>query len=342
MSEERIPPEDGHTPESLPDTPDVQAVDLLQVQTRKAELTRERDILAQKRSELKSSIDRLSVSLAHYKKQQLQHETKQKLEYYLHQNDHECSKLTGPDDAASFVLKNLDVLPTNDVRLRSKLINKLYPGMTVDQESVSTIHENAELYTVIDFRIFASTLPPLKIKIHVKNDAIHRLELLEQTEAARVFQKISPSFCKVLMRNYCRLKKVDLIVYSYHAMAQLQQERISSFTSIIQNYSVFVTRPNFEAADENTSLISLSYIELTIPRTVVSKTFKVKLQWDIVFQNTATGEAESELSFLVDREEDGPLENANEVFLDLAVERGAVEAFSLMLSNLFGIQPIDR
>ncbi|GEQ71409.1 hypothetical protein JCM33374_g5092 [Metschnikowia sp. JCM 33374] len=337
MNNDSNPLENISSPTSIPDTPACDVDDILTLQTRKAELVQERDALAQKRIELKQTIERLSISLSHYKKQQLQYETKQKLEYYLHQNDHECAKLSRPDNAASFVLKNLNVLPTTDVNLRMKLIDRFYPTMIVSHESVSTIYEGEELFTVINFHVCADGIPPLKIRLFIKDDTVHRVELLEYDQVAHLFEKISSSFCNTLIRNYCRLNKIDLILYSYHSLSQLQQIRIASLSHILQKYSEFVTRPVSWTSDSNSFLMSLSYIELTITEKLKNEKFKIKLQWNIVFENTAIGEVESQLIFSVQKDNACPLNDANDVFLTLVSEHGIVNAFSLMLLNLFGV-----
>lgn len=337
MNDDSKPLDDVHSPESIPDTPGVELDDILFLQTKKAELVQERDALAQKRLELKQSIDRLSINLSHYKKQQLQYETRQKLEYYLHQNDHEYAKLTQPDEAASFILKNLNVLPTTDVNLRMKLIDKFYPCISVSQDSVMTIHEGEELFSIITFQLSANGLPPLKIRLFIKNDTVDRIELLEYSDVAYLFHKISHSFCTVLTENYCRLNKIDLVMYSYHSLAQLQQKRIKSLSQILEKYASLVTRPVYWESDPTSSLMSLKYIELTVTEPKKNEIFKVRLQWDLVLVNTATGETESQLLFTIQKVNSAPLKNTNDVFLSLVMDHGIIDAFSLMLLNLFGV-----
>ncbi|OBA20003.1 hypothetical protein METBIDRAFT_13030 [Metschnikowia bicuspidata var. bicuspidata NRRL YB-4993] len=337
MDKEPISSDKISSPASPKDTQEEDPDDIPILQSKKAELIQERDILAQKRLELKQSIERLSASLSFYREQQLQHETKQKLEYYLHKNDHECSKLTQPDEAASFILKNLDVLPTTDVHLRMKLLNRFYPCMSVAQEHVLTIHEEDVLFTVIRFKIFAHGLPPLAIRLHSNDDAVHRLELLDYSEVAPIFQKVSPSFCKTLINNYCRQKKIDMIMHSYHSLAKLQQSRIMCLSQLLLKYADLVTRPKSWASYPELSLMSLNHIELTIPESTNRDRHIVQLSWEMILKNTAIGEMESQLRFSVQRRDSGPLKNVNEVFLSLMLEHGIMNAFSLMLSNLFGV-----
>lgn len=336
MSEEIKYSDSPRLSDSIPNSPEENPDDILIAQTKKGELLQEKDALDEKRADLLRSIERLSISLSHYKRQQLQFETKQKLEYYLHQSNHEFVRLSRPDEAAAFVLSNLNVLPTNDVNLRLKLISKFYPNISLTQDSVSTIYDDGNLLTIMNFTLAGAALPSLTIKLCIIDDTVDQVDLIDYDVATPVFAKISQTFCETLEQNYCRLKKIDLIIYSYHSLATLQQERIKCLSQILQDYSKFVTRPT-QLEVPSSALASLDHIELTVPENSSRGTCKIRLYWQMVLSNTATGELNSQLVFIVHKDGLGPLKDSNDVFLSLALEHGILKAFSLMLYNLFDL-----
>lgn len=310
---------------------------LMEFQNKKVELSRHRDELAQKRLDLKEAIDRMTATLAHYKEQQRQYETKQKLDFYLHQNDHEYLKLSAPDDAATFVLENLDVLPSRDWRLRMELVGKFYPYMSISDTENSTVFEDNTLANVYEFVLSAEGLPSLKVKLVSRNETVVRLEIIDFARAEAILLKISPSYTRTLRTNYVRLSKVDLLFYSYHCLAKLQKRRIACFLEILHSWPAQVSRPASSwEQDPVSSLLSLPYIELTFEKD--GKTSKVRLTWDIVVSYSATGHLESELSFGIINGDGSFLENSKDVFLALVPRHGVVKAFLFMLDYLFEMQ----
>lgn len=323
--------EDINLPEP---SPQEEADTLLTLQTRRVELLGQRDELAQKRLQLKESIDRLNLTLDNYKDQQAQYETKQKLEFYLHQNDHEFLQLSAPDDAAQFVLDNLDVLPSSDWTKRLELVNMFYPNMQVTDLDVLTSHEDDLLVTTFEYVLAAKGLPSLNVKVVVRDETVLRVELGDFARTEHLLQKISPSYCKTLAANYRRHGKIDLVMHSFHNLATLQQRRIACFAEILRSWSAHVSRPGPTwTQDAHAALLALPYIELAISKDGTG--FKVRLHWDLAIDNAATGTVQSQLRFAVVRADGTFLDDAQRVFMTLVPQHGVVKAFLFMLANVF-------
>lgn len=302
---------------------------LLALQTTKVELLQHRDALATKRLELKENIDRMNLTLAHYKQQHHQYETKQKLESYLQQNDHEYSKLSAPDDGASFVLDNLHVLPSGDWPLRMRLVARFYPHMEIADCTATSIHENGELFTVMGYTVSARGLPALNVRVVIKNETVRRVELGQSEKALLMLQKVSPSYARILETNYRRLGKPDLLMYSYHSLARLRNKRVTVLLEILSEYLGQVTRPSGWQVDPLLALQTVEYVEFAFHQ------FKVRLYWSLVLENSVLGEVESHLKFVVIRGDGSVLDGTNAVFLGLVQEHGVVRAFRLMVRNMW-------
>ncbi|SGZ51267.1 CIC11C00000004954 [Sungouiella intermedia] len=272
---------------------------LLVLQTRKVELIQQRDALLARKQELADSIDRLNITLDDYQQQHHQYETRKKLEYYLHQNDHEYAKLAASDGAASFVIDNLNVLPSSDWPLRLHLVKEFYPHMTI---------LDCDSYT----------------------------ESGQLGKGGISLQKISPTFHKTVKRNYIPRKKIDLLMHSYHSLAQLEQKRVAALSEILSTYSDLVLRPAHDWIDDPFStLVTLPYVELDL--SLKGPRFTIRLYWTLCLNNSITGSLESELEIAIIGEETTVVANANEVFLRLIPQHGVVGAFKVMLVNIFGL-----
>lgn len=297
--------------------------ELLTLQTQKVDLVQQRDALAAKRLEIKENIDRLNLTLAHYKLQHHQYETRQKLEYYLQQNDHEYSKLAAPDAAAGFVLENLHVLPSRDWNLRMLLIGRLLPCLEVRDSVQAQVYENGALVAKTTYTAAAKDVPSLHITVYAENEAVKRVEVDER--ASLLLHKISSTYGRSL-KNYTRQGKIDLLMYSYHSLAQQQQRRISILQRLMTEYEEKVLYP------KDTSSLALrtaQYVELLF------STFTVRLYWGLVLEDSIVGEVESKLELVVMNGDGLVLNGVNNVFLGLVAEHGVFGAFQLMVRNMF-------
>ncbi|SGZ50810.1 CIC11C00000002528 [Sungouiella intermedia] len=309
---------------------------LLVLQTRKVELIQQRDALLARKQELADSIDRLNITLDDYQQQHHQYETRKKLEYYLHQNDHEYAKLAASDGAASFVIDNLNVLPSSDWPLRLHLVKEFYPHMTISDCDSYTEYDSDKLLTVKVYSVAAKGLPTLQVKLFVLKEAVYRIEVVNWEKVAFSLQKISPTFHKTVKRNYIPRKKIDLIMYSYHSLAQLEQKRVAALSEILSTYSDLVLRPAHDwINDPFSTLVTLPYVELDL--SLKGPRFTVRLYWTLCLNNSITGSLESELEIAIIGEETTVVANANEVFLRLIPQHGVVGAFKVMLVNIFGL-----
>lgn len=310
---------------------------LLVLQTKKVELIQQRDSLQARKHELNEAIERLNMTLKDYQKQHKQHETKEKLEYYLHQNDHEYSKLSAPDAAASFVLDNLNVLPSTDWTRRLALVKEFYPFMEISGFESYPEHENGILLTVMRYTVAAKGLPTLKIEVCVRDEAIHRLRVVNWDSVAWSLRKVSSTFFQTLKKNYLRRGKIDLIMYGYHSLARLQHRRVTALSEILQNHADSIVRPAHDASnDPFVSLATLPYIELDLR--LKGRNFNIRLYWTLCLNDSITGTVESHLEFVIIGDNAAVIENANDVFLGLISQHGVVMSFEVMLKNIFGIE----
>lgn len=326
-------------PNDIPDsvqTPQTDMENLVSLQNKKVQLAEERDTLALKKSELLLSIDRISTTLTHYKDQQLQYNAKQELEFYLHQNSHEFNKLTRPDQNASFVLDNLDVLPSRDPVQRLDLIGKFYPQFQIRNQSIRSVVEDRTPYNKIIYTVCSENLPPLQIELLSREEKLHSVAIVNLDDVSQLLHKISSSYAKALQTRYTFDRRIDLIMYSYHSLAQLQAKRVVTFAALLQQYQARVLRPK-QSWRQNPakSLMCLDRIELSFVEKKTGNTFCVQLRWDLVLTSQVTGEVESVLEFLIMKNDSGFLQKTNPVFITLAATHGVEKAFHILVANLF-------
>lgn len=326
---------------SLPDLPEDETSQsaqdrLLVLQTKKVELIHQREALQARKHELADAIDRLNLTLADYQRQHKQYETREKLEYYLNQNDHEYARLAAQDNAAAFVLDNVNVLPSPDWTKRLQLVGKFMPHMEISTVSTRTLHKNDNLVTVMAYSVAAKGLPTLHVELHVQNEQVDTLHVANWDEASWLLRKVSPSFFGTLKRNYIPRGKVDLLMYGYHSLARLQHRRVTAVGEILTLFRDLVVRPAQDwEVDPFASLAALPYIELDLAPE--NHPFKVRLYWELVLEDVVTGSLANRLEFVVLGDNDNVVKNTNEVFLGLVPLHGVAKAFSVMLRNIFGI-----
>lgn len=328
-----------NSPESPPDEELTQSAQdrLLVLQTKKVELVQQKEALQQRKKDLEDAIDRLNLTLTDYQRQHKQYETKEKLEYYLNQNDHEYARVTAHDSAAKFVLDNVNVLPSPDWLKRLDLVGKFLPHIDISGAQTRTEHENSQLVTVMDFSVLAKGLPTLHVQLRIHDESILLLEVANWEDVSWLLRSVSSSYCNTVKRNYIPNNKVDLLIYGYHSLAKLQHIRVLALTEILSRYNQLVVRPSKDwDKDPYVSLATLPYIELDLQST--GHSFKVRLFWSLVVEDAVTATAASHVEFAVLGEQDSVLSNANEVFLSLVPLHGIVKAFLVMLGNLFGME----
>lgn len=310
---------------------------LLVLHTRKVELLQQVESLQTRKAELLDATARLRATLDDYHRQHRHYETREKLEYYLHQNDYEYSRLSAPDAAAGFVLENVNVLPSSDWPLRLALAREFYPHMEVGDLTSSQVHENDTLVSVMAWSVAAKGVPALQIKLYVRDESVVRLEVANWASVDWLLRKLSPTFHRTLKQNYLPRGKADLLMYGYHALARLQSRRISALSNVLTAYKDLVSRPSHDwSQDAYASLAGLPYIELDLrPK---GKSFSVRLSWNLCLNDPITALVESEIEFAIIGDQTAVIDNANSVFLSLVPQHGVEKAFDVMLSNIFGVQ----
>lgn len=312
---------------------------LLSLQTAKAELVQQRDTLLAKRNDLSVAIERLQGTWDSYQTQSRQYETKKKLEYYLHQNDHEQEKrLAGEDEVALFVLENMHVLPSSDWLRRMDLVGRFYPHMEISHTLLKNIHDSENrLNTEIQFRLLARGLPILRVLLTVRDEKVAKLEILQSKKATLLLHKVSPSFARILETDYVPNGKVDLLVYGYHSLASIQEKRVSILSKLLHQYSQNLTRPGAEwDADPFDSLQAIPYVEFQFTHSKTNEPYLVRLYWHLVLNEPFMGQVESELEFAtIQKNNQAVLEGASGAFLNLVPDYGVCKAFELIVSNIF-------
>lgn len=312
---------------------------LLSLQTAKAELVQQRDTLLAKKTDLSSAIDRLQLTWDSYQNQSRQYETKKKLEYYLHQNDHEQEKrLAEEDEVALFVLENMHVLPSSDWLKRMDLVGRFYPHMKISHAQLKNVHDReGQLNTEIQFRLLAQALPALNVELSIRSEKVVSLKILQSKKATLLFHKVSPSFARIVETDYVPNGKIDLLVYGYHSLATMQEKRVSILLKLLHQYSQSLIRPGAEwDSDPYASLQSIPYVEFEFTHLQTGEVYLVRLYWHLVLNEPFMGQIESELEFAtMQRNNRNVLKGANGAFLNLVPDYGVCKAFELMVSNIF-------
>lgn len=324
---------------SVESVPDSEFDKLIELQTRRSDLIKKRDLLLRKKLDLQEDKMRLNERLASYKGQKLQLEAKKKLEFFLHQNDHEISKLSAPDRAASFVLENLDVFSSPDWISRGKIIGRFYPNMSITNFATKIAFENGARSHSIEFTMEGYGMPLLEIFVEVTDETVTGLSISNWTSVSSLLHQISPTFQEYLESGYLRQLKLDMLFYSYNCLSRVQHQKISVFWMIIKQYLSFIC--NFSTSVKLDLeclkyLMHQQYIELAIDK--FEKTFLVRLEWTPILQDYNLGEIQSDICFTIFTSELKIIGNAREVFIRLAKEYGVSKAFNLMIFNLFEIE----
>lgn len=308
---------------------------LLELQTRKSELIQKRELLSLKKSQLTEETMALQTTLADYTHQKLQQETKKKLDFFLHQNDHESAKLSAPDHAAAFVLENLDMLTPTDWTMRRKLLNKFHPNLSFSKVETSRCPED-ETAHFFTFKIAGYGVPQLTIRVRIKDEAVIGISVLNWNNISSVLHKISPSLYNAIKDDYIPGKKLDLFIYTYGSLARVQHQRIRVFSEILEKHDLLVTTPpkNFNwLGDPMNVLLTLSYIEVAAKS--YDKPYLLRLLWTPTLKTLSTGELKSNIRFSVLNHDLKPVKTANDVFKSLVADYGVSQAFTCMVSNLF-------
>lgn len=277
-----------------------------------------RDALEQRRHELVAAKEQLQATLSHYKHQQKQYDTKQRLLQFLHNDE---AQLSQPDLHAEFVLENIGVLPSTDPETRRQYVGKFYPHLEVSKAATATPHIDNTLYTELSYRVLARGLPHLDVKVLVRDETVHNVEIANWKDARPLVARTSPSLADAI-DSWCLQKQVDLVMYACHASSTLQALREQAVVAIAKKYLRWLARKQEQFGS----------VELFVQQAHGGLT--VKLVWDIAVANHITVEMCTRLTFSVAR--DGTVvPGLNAVFLPLVQDHGVEAAFDIMMVNLF-------
>lgn len=328
----------GSPDSSMESASDSEFDKLIGLQTRKSELMKERDLLLRKKLDLQEDIRRLSERLASHNQQKLQFVAKKKLEFYLHQNDHENSRLSALDQAASFILDNLNVFSSSDWSARRKLIGKFYPHVSISKYNNLIIFEKGLKSNSIEFVLEGYGMPLFEISVRVSDEVVTDLIITNWSSVSFLLHEICPTYQETLDQFYIRHRKLDLLFYSYHCLSRVQYQKIGTFWKIVHQYPTFA-RSSSEAAKMDIeflkNLMCQRFIDMTIESS--GRSFLIRLEWTPMLPDSSSGEIESDIRFIILSSQSRISINTTEVFLRLVREYGVSKAFNLMLFNLFDI-----
>lgn len=308
---------------------------LIEIQARKSELYKKREALLHNQTQLRNDCEKFKALLSTYREQKLQQETKKKLEFFLHQNDHEYLKLSAPDKAASFVLENLGTLPSNNWDLRRQFTQKLYPHMEVEACSTATKFTTSESELEFHFTLKGVRLPGMNITVCVSDEEITSLTISNWEKISATFTSLCDSFGDCVVRDYVPHCKLDLLVFSYQSLSEIQYKRVSALKAILIEFEPHVSHPLPKVIKEKNLedfLLCIPYIQLTIKSR--TKLLFVRLHWGIRLIRKELGEFESDINFSVLNEDLEHIRVSNDAFKRLLRTYGVVEAFRLMVFNL--------
>ncbi|RKP32401.1 hypothetical protein METBISCDRAFT_21389 [Metschnikowia bicuspidata] len=331
-------PEDQEPPSpasSIGISSDNEFEQLLEHQTRKSELVKKRDFLAKKRLQLKEECENLGAQLGSLQEQKRQQETRKKLEFYLHQNEHEFTRLSAPENSANFVLEILRVLPSADCPLRRRYMRRLHPHFRID--AYSSVQGATANSHSINFTIAAADVPPFAVKVAVCDQTVENLTIVNWDDIAPTLQSVCPAYRQCVKDVYLFRCQLDLLVCSYQSLSNVQHEKVAVFRDILAKYASYVSYPTSSGnAVAAASFLVLPYVQLTIEH---HKTpLLVRLSWKIVLRQQHLGVLDSKIDFSLLTHTHEPLPHAPDVFATLRESFGVVQAFSLMLYNVFNIE----
>lgn len=315
---------------------------LVRLQSAKADLVAQRDALAARKSELMAGAARLRTTLAHYARQQRRHDTRARLDFYLRQND-EHTQLAAPDAAAAFVVDNAGVLPSKDWPRRLEMAAR-FCLVQIKHSSVRAVHIEDRLQSERRFTLAAPGVPEVDVCMRVADGAVAALAVENWGAVQAALAPVCAEVAAFWGSNAVPRRKVDALVASYAALARAQAERLSALARMVHLYRAQVVRPaqNLDSGTTDTSCSSAAFSNLaSLPYAEWQFSgASVRLLWRLKLESPATGAILLQLCFIAVRA-DGSVLPADAVFQRLVEDYGAVEAFLLMVRNMFGVEPMD-
>lgn len=314
--------------------------ELIELQTRKCELTIKRNALAAKKASLSEELKIVKEKFTLFKEQRLKQETKKKMDFLLHQNGHEVARLSEPDQAASFVLDNLEIISSQDWDLKRDLWKRMNPHVIIDRCFMKKNPNKGNNNHSIFITLSATGLPSLLLCVEVSHELVSDLKVSNWNTASSLLQGISPSYRSTIELNYISQRKLDLLLYSYQSLAQLQKERIGAYSKILRKYACYISQPPSDAdweSDAEKRLLCIPYVQLTVP--YEGKVYIVRLFWSLVIQNSICGEVTSCIGLKIFDAEMRLFNDSSDAYLHFLEEYGVVKALDLILTNVFQIQP---
>lgn len=322
--------------------------ELLNLRSRKLQLSEERSNLLKKRSSLKLAIEETRLKLTTHRLKKEDESTKIQLQELLENNTNAYLQKESNSNISEQekILKELNVLPSQDWEHRLTLVKKFFTGIEIDKvRTYNEFNDQNELERKIEYTVISPLLFRLKVSISVRaiDDSIHEINIDKQASIS--LSDISNSFYYVFKQNYIRGKKMDLIMYGLNSLSLLTHRRVSIFHKIIRQFRQFVDRNRFQeliAPEELNNKIklfsilkSVDKIDLVVPHN--ENEIKLCLVWEIELSHEWLGECESNIKLLL-YHKDAHLGDISSLFLKLLSESGVMNALTIIFKTCFNIE----
>ncbi|KAG2734074.1 hypothetical protein G9P44_003599 [Scheffersomyces stipitis] len=342
---------------------------LLSKQSEKISLQDELKDKVRQCSDLKATVEDLRARIKYLKEQKRRKDNKRTLELLLEENNNdynegrvhqdETQTMLNEEDDEDYILKNLNVLPSNDWGERLDQIRRFVPYLELDNIGTSNFYSTSnELQRVIQFVLLSPLLfkIPFKLVINARDETL--TEIILQDSSASIIESsplttlsmLSTSLKHTIVRNYIPKKKINLIVFGLSSLSMLIHRRISTFYNLMRTFSsILRDRKKFSSLlseqelQDNIQLFamlkSIDNLEFLVEKNNIH--YVLRLTWQVKLQNKITAECASDLRlhvFVIDDAHDDELvKSADALFTKLINEYGVINSFKIVLENTFNI-----
>lgn len=357
----------GNTRNSVPvDNPGPEGAGsdlLLEKQTVKVGLLKQRSSLVSKRDHLLSEINarkRQAKKLNERKNQIIADRT---LEALIQRNNSDFAPdvvkklrlhVSSEKDDSLSILNKLDVSPSDDWVKRLEYIGMFYYNVTITNASVKTVTEHESMIRIYTFTIIAEQVFrfPITLRVDATGHSILNIDVSKSSKRPsgplRSISSLCPTFHKVLVDDYLPTKKLNLIMYGLNSLSAQVNKRVMLLLQIINKfkqyliptYSLqeFVTSPSGVTENQlkvTSTLKGIDKLEFLIPRSASYDEQKVTFNYQIFLKDAITSDCAA--SITVDIGSSGMVKDVTFLYLELAKTHGTLEGLVKLFALLFQI-----
>lgn len=312
-----------------------QVEELIALQEEKSTLTEKKDDLIEKREDIKDEIEQLRLKTKTLLDQRKQRQAQRKLDVL--ENDKATRKgneetyttpavdISSENSDDKDILRRLNVLPSDDWDDRLKFSKMFYEYITLKN---ATVGEGNEGTREISFTVTSKNFTVfIRILIEKADNSLVSISLPNNNELTTI-SLLSQSFYTVLVKNYVPQVKINLLIYSFNSLAELVSKRLQVMRDLVKLYPLIVNTPSPQ-------------------RGTTSLTFKVNdvnslvFVWDILLEDSITGELETELKLHTIKHlptQSTTSEVGSDVLVHLSNETDVLTAICLYLKNTYQIE----